>query len=55
MPRPTATRCCWTTSADEINATLYNKLNYDFIRDITPVASIDLLPLVLEVNPAFPA
>ena len=43
----------WTTSADEINATLYKKLNYDFIRDITPVASIDLLPLVLEVNPAF--
>ena len=45
----------WTTSADEINATLYKKLNYDFIRDITPIASIDLLPLVLEVNPAFPA
>ena len=45
----------WTTSADEINATLYKKLNYDFIRDIVPVASIDLLPLVMEVNPAFPA
>jgi tripartite-type tricarboxylate transporter receptor subunit TctC len=44
----------WTTSADEINATLYKKLNYDFIRDIEPVASIDLLPLVMEVNPAFP-
>ena len=43
----------WTTSADEINATLYKKLNYDFARDITPVASIDLLPLVMEVNPAF--
>jgi tripartite-type tricarboxylate transporter receptor subunit TctC len=45
----------WTTSADEINATLYQKLNYDFIRDIAPVASIDLLPLVMEVNPSFPA
>jgi tripartite-type tricarboxylate transporter receptor subunit TctC len=45
----------WTTSADEINATLYQKLNYDFVRDIAPVASIDLLPLVMEVNPAFPA
>ena len=45
----------WTTSADEINATLYKKLNYDFIRDIMPVAGIDLLPLVMEVNPAFPA
>jgi tripartite-type tricarboxylate transporter receptor subunit TctC len=45
----------WTTSADEINATLYSKLNYDFARDIAPVASIDLLPLVMEVNPVFPA
>ncbi len=45
----------WTTSADEINATLYKKLNYNFIRDITPIASIDLLPLVMEVNPAFAA
>jgi tripartite-type tricarboxylate transporter receptor subunit TctC len=45
----------WTTSADEINTTLYAKLNYDFARDIAPVASIDLLPLVMEVNPGFPA
>jgi tripartite-type tricarboxylate transporter receptor subunit TctC len=45
----------WTTSADEINATLYRKLNYNFLRDIAPVASIDQLPLVMEVNPAFPA
>ena len=45
----------WTTSADEINTTLYAKLNYDFARDIAPVACIDLLPLVMEVNPAFPA
>ncbi len=45
----------WTTSADEINATLYEKLNFNFIRDIAPVASIDLLPLVMEVNPSFPA
>jgi len=45
----------WTTSADEINKTLYTKLNYDFVRDIAPVASVDLLPLVMEVSPAFPA
>jgi tripartite-type tricarboxylate transporter receptor subunit TctC len=44
----------WTTSADEINATLYPKLSYDFVRDIAPVACVDLLPLVMEVNPAFP-
>ncbi|HTV38057.1 MAG TPA: tripartite tricarboxylate transporter substrate-binding protein, partial [Xanthobacteraceae bacterium] len=41
----------WTTSADEINAALYRKLNYNFMRDVAPVASIDLLPLVMEVNP----
>jgi tripartite-type tricarboxylate transporter receptor subunit TctC len=45
----------WTTSADEINASLYRKLRYNFVRDIAPVASVDLLPLVMEVNPAFPA
>jgi len=45
----------WTTSADTINTTLYDKLNFDFIRDIAPVASIDLLPLVMEVLPSFPA
>ncbi|MGH6675258.1 MAG: tripartite tricarboxylate transporter substrate-binding protein, partial [Xanthobacteraceae bacterium] len=45
----------WTTSADEINATLYRHLNYNFMRDIEPVASVDLLPLVMEVNPSFPA
>jgi tripartite-type tricarboxylate transporter receptor subunit TctC len=45
----------WTTSADEINAALYRKLNYNFVRDIAPVASIDSLPLVMEVNPAIPA
>jgi tripartite-type tricarboxylate transporter receptor subunit TctC len=44
----------WTTSADEINATLYTKLNYNYLRDIAPIANIDLLPLVLEVNPSFP-
>jgi tripartite-type tricarboxylate transporter receptor subunit TctC len=38
-----------------INATLYNNLNYNFIRDIVPVASIIRTPLVMEVNPSFPA
>jgi tripartite-type tricarboxylate transporter receptor subunit TctC len=38
-----------------INATLYEKLNFDFIRDIAPVASISRVPLVLVVNPALPA
>ena len=37
------------------NATLYPKLNFDFIRDIVPIALISELPLVMEVNPSFPA
>ena len=43
------------TAAVAINATLYDKLNFDFLRDIRPVASIILVPLVLEVNPLVPA
>ena len=42
-------------SPNMINATLYEKLNFNFIRDIAPVASIDRAPLVMEVNPTFSA
>jgi tripartite-type tricarboxylate transporter receptor subunit TctC len=38
-----------------INATLYDKLNYNFIRDIAPVAGIHRGPNVLAVHPTFPA
>jgi tripartite-type tricarboxylate transporter receptor subunit TctC len=38
-----------------VNATLYDNLNFNFIRDITPVASISREPLGMEVNPSFPA
>ena len=41
-----------TTAA--INATLFEKLNYNFIRDIAPVASIVRVPHVLQVNPSLP-
>jgi tripartite-type tricarboxylate transporter receptor subunit TctC len=37
------------------NATLYPKLNFVFIRDISPVAGIVRAPHVMEVNPSFPA
>jgi tripartite-type tricarboxylate transporter receptor subunit TctC len=43
------------TTANVINATLYQNLNYDLMRDIVPVASIDNEPFVFEVNPSFPA
>jgi tripartite-type tricarboxylate transporter receptor subunit TctC len=42
-----------TTNA--INATLYEKLDFDFIRDIAPVAGVVRLPMVLLVNSSFPA
>src|SRR6266550_1251180 len=38
-----------------INATLYDKLNFNFIRDIAPVAGIERHPYVMVVNPSFPA
>jgi tripartite-type tricarboxylate transporter receptor subunit TctC len=40
--------------ANAINATLYDKLSFNFMRDIAPVGSIVSIPLVLEVNPSFP-
>jgi tripartite-type tricarboxylate transporter receptor subunit TctC len=39
--------------SNAVNATLFDKLNFDFIRDAVPVASINRIPLVLEVNPSF--
>jgi tripartite-type tricarboxylate transporter receptor subunit TctC len=42
-------------STAAINATLYEKLNYSFIRDIAPSASIVRFPHVMQVNPSFPS
>jgi len=42
-------------AASAINATLYTKLNFNFIRDIVPVASIIRQSLVMQVNPSVPA
>jgi tripartite-type tricarboxylate transporter receptor subunit TctC len=41
-------------AAQAVNATLYEKLNFNFIRDIAPVASLVRLPLVMVVNPSLP-
>jgi tripartite-type tricarboxylate transporter receptor subunit TctC len=41
------------TSSNAVNATLFEKLNYDFVNDITPVSPINRIALVLEVHPAF--
>jgi tripartite-type tricarboxylate transporter receptor subunit TctC len=41
--------------ANAINATLYPKLSFNFLRDIAPVAGIMRVPNVMEVNPSVPA
>jgi tripartite-type tricarboxylate transporter receptor subunit TctC len=38
-----------------VNATLYDKLNFNFIRDIAPVATMYYVPNVMAVHPSFPA
>ena len=55
MRRRTAIRFSWSVSANAINATLYDKLNFNFIRDIAPVAGIIRVPHVMVVNPSVPA
>jgi tripartite-type tricarboxylate transporter receptor subunit TctC len=42
-------------STNAVNATLYDRLNFDFIRDIAPVAGIMRVPSVMVVNPSVPA
>jgi len=45
----------WVTQTNAINATLYDALNFNFIRDIAPVAGVLRVPAVMMVNPAVPA
>src|SRR5215475_3551555 len=47
----------FATSINASNAALYDNLNlnFNFVRDIVPVASIDRFPFVMEVNPSVPA
>jgi tripartite-type tricarboxylate transporter receptor subunit TctC len=42
------------TASNAFNATLYDNLSFDFIRDIAPVGSISRTPFVMEVNPSLP-
>src|SRR5215468_1293631 len=43
------------SSSNAINATLYDKLNFDFLRDIAAVAGIISLPFIMVINPSVPA
>ena len=42
----------FVTQSNAIDATLYDKLNFDFVRDIAPVVGIGRVPLVIVVNPS---
>ena len=53
--RPDGYTFLMATSTNAINATLYDNLKFNFIRDTTPVVSIARTPLALVVNPSFPA
>ena len=44
-----------TTVSNAVNTTLYDKLNFNFIRDVAPVAGVVLVPNVMEVNPSLAA
>ncbi len=51
----TAIRFSWSVFRTRVNASLYDKLNFNFIRDIAPVAGIVRSTLVMVVNPSVPA
>src|SRR4051794_32122922 len=42
-------------ASSAINATLYDKLNFNFLRDITPVSGIMSIPFIMVINPSSPA
>jgi tripartite-type tricarboxylate transporter receptor subunit TctC len=53
--RPDGSTLLLAMSANAINASLYSNLNFSFIRDTEPVASIARIPLVMEENVSVPA
>jgi tripartite-type tricarboxylate transporter receptor subunit TctC len=52
---PDAYTLLLVSPANAISTTLYDKLNFNFIRDVAPIASIMRVANVIVVNPAFPA
>jgi tripartite-type tricarboxylate transporter receptor subunit TctC len=67
MPRPIPAKSIWrppasaarpilyVTTANASNATLYDKLNFNFIHDIAPIVAIISFPYIMVVNPSVPA
>jgi tripartite-type tricarboxylate transporter receptor subunit TctC len=54
-PPPDGYTLLLVNAANAINATLYQNLKFNFVRDIAAVASIGVTPLVMVVNPSHPA
>jgi len=52
---PDGTTLLWMTTANASNVSLYPALAFNLLRDITPVAGVVSLPMVLEINPSLPA
>jgi tripartite-type tricarboxylate transporter receptor subunit TctC len=44
----------WVGTSNAVNATLYQNLPFNFLRDIAPVAGLVVYPIVMEVNPSLP-
>src|SRR5262245_34704806 len=53
--RPDGYTLLLASTVNAVNATLYDKLNFNFIRDIAPVATISRYPFVMVVHPSTPA
>ena len=53
--RPDGYTLLFANGLNSINASLFEKLPYNFVRDTTPIAAIADSPLVILVNPSFPA
>jgi tripartite-type tricarboxylate transporter receptor subunit TctC len=54
LARPVSYTLLLVTASNAINASLYDKLSFNFIRDIAPVAAISREPNVVVVNPSVP-
>jgi tripartite-type tricarboxylate transporter receptor subunit TctC len=55
IPTPDGYTLLFVTSANAIGATYSDKAGFNFVRDIAPIASLVRGPLIMDVNPAFPA
>jgi tripartite-type tricarboxylate transporter receptor subunit TctC len=53
--RPDGYTLLWDGTNNTINATLYDKLNFDFVRDVAPVAGVARGAMVMAANPSVPA